>query len=211
MAPMFYQQFLNGFSGQVMYDGFYYALFSVNNTTLALGFMMVFDTDVDYNLALYDQEKLPKNKLRSLTYDPTKIARWDLKYASRLDYMEARGISTNEDGSTNNLAEYFWYCRDCVSSKMKHIFAFYYFWGFFGGGIVYLISFISLNNIFDSEGQTINYWSTGMSIFTTCVLVYHVQTLLEYRCYNFPAVLTWIISLMMFMPLTVMVSDAQVH
>ena len=91
--------------------------------------------------------------------------------------MTDRGISTNVDGSTNNLAEYFWYTRDCLSSKMKHIFAFYYFWAFIGGSFVYLISFISLDNINDPDGKISGYWNTGVSIYTTCVITYHIQAL----------------------------------
>ena len=45
-----------------MYDGFYYALYNVNCTTIALGFMMVFDTDVDYDFEKYGEERYPKNK-----------------------------------------------------------------------------------------------------------------------------------------------------
>jgi hypothetical protein len=191
-----------------MYDGFYYALYNVNCTTLALGFMMVFDTDVDYDFEKYGEEKYPKDKQKQLAYDPTRITRSNLVYQDRFTFMRERGISTNEDGSTNNLAEYFWYTRDCVSSKMKHIFAFYYFWAFIGGGIVYLISYISMDNINSPDGRIEGYWNTGTSVFTTCVIVYHVQTLQEYRCYNFPAFLTWTTSFLMFIPLTVAVSNA---
>ena len=44
----------------------------------------------------------------------------------------------NEDTSTNNLPEFFWYCRESVSSKSRQVFAFYYIWAFVGGAIVFI-------------------------------------------------------------------------
>jgi len=114
----------------------------------------------------------------------------------------------NEDTSTNNLPEFFWYCRESVSSKSREVFAFYYVWAFVGGGLVYLISFNSLDNIIDPQGRINGIWNTAVSIYCMVVITYHVQTLLEYRSYNIPGLGFWLLSLLLFMPLTVELCNA---
>ena len=109
----------------------------------------------------------------------------------------------NEDTSTNNLPEFFWYCRESVSSKSRQVFAFYYVWAFVGGAIVYLLSFNSLDNIIDPQGRVNGMWNTAVSIYCMVVITYHVQTLIEYRSYNIPGLAFWAVSLLQFMPLTI--------
>lgn len=114
----------------------------------------------------------------------------------------------NEDTSTNNFPEFFWYCRESVSSKSRQVFAFYYVWAFVGGALVYLISFNSLDNIIDPQGRVNGMWDTAVSIYCMVVITYHVQTLIEYRSYNIPGLAFWAVSLLQFMPLTIELANS---
>ena len=113
MTPIFYHNMVNGFSGVLVYDSYYYALFRVSMTNIAQWIQMVFECDVDYDFEKYGKEIKKANPEKLSKYDPTK---WDwtkITWPDRTQFMEERGISLNDDGSTNNLPEYFWYCREC--------------------------------------------------------------------------------------------------
>ena len=59
MTPIFYHNWRNGFSGGILYDSYYYGLFGVTMTNLALMNYMFFDTEVDYDFKSYLKELLP--------------------------------------------------------------------------------------------------------------------------------------------------------
>lgn len=113
MTPIFYHNWNNGFSGGIIYDSYYYALFGIIITNIAICFFMILDEDVDYNYEKYLNLLKPSDPEKLKKYDPTAIDWKDLKHQDRLEYLEERGISHNSDGSTNNLPEYFWYLREC--------------------------------------------------------------------------------------------------
>lgn len=70
---------MNGFSGSAIYVGYYYALFAVNNTTLALAFMLIFDTEVDYDFEKYPKEKLARDAQKQLSYNPNQVKRENMR------------------------------------------------------------------------------------------------------------------------------------
>lgn len=49
----------------------------------------------------------------------------------------------NSDGSTNNMAEYTWYCRDTKLFMFKSTYAYFLIWAYISGSIIFLISMYS--------------------------------------------------------------------
>ena len=204
MTPIFYHNWRNGFSGGIIYDSYYYGLFGVTMTNLALMIYMLFDTEVDYNYNDYLKELVPADQEKQKKYDPTKFKWTDLKYTPKHQYLEERGISQNSDGSTNNLPEYFWYCRECYSSKMDYYFGYFYCLAYIGGALLYYISFGTLHSVIGVQGGVVNdHWNSGLGIFATLIYVYHFYTIIELRSYSCPIIFGWIFSVLMFMPVCI--------
>ena len=72
---------------------------------------------------------------------------------SRIEVLKRMGVSINKDESTNNQSEFYWYCRDSISSKMfsRH-YVFWFIWAFIGGYASYKIAFSTLNGIIMEDG-----------------------------------------------------------
>ena len=207
MTPIFYHNWRNGFSGVLLYDTYYYALFRITMTNFALMFYMFFDTEVDYDFKSYLKELVPDDEEKLKYYDPTKFSMTKLEYMPKYLYLEKKGISQNSDGSTNNLSEYFWYCRECYSSKMDYYFGYFYIWAYVGGALIYYIAFGTLHkvigNIGDQSGLVNDHWNSGLSIFATLVYVYHFYCIFELRSFSCPIIFGWTASLLLFMPVCI--------
>lgn len=87
MTPMFYLNWNNGFSGGILYDSYYYGLFAILITNIAIIFYMLLDEEVNYNTEIFSKQLRPADPEKSDNYDPTKIKYTDLQYQDRTEYL----------------------------------------------------------------------------------------------------------------------------
>ena len=71
---------------------------------------------------------------------------------SRIMNIKNKGLVCNSDGSTNNMSQYFSYCRETITSSIYNLYMFYYIWAFVNGFLVVNISLRCLNGIINSDG-----------------------------------------------------------
>jgi hypothetical protein len=101
----------NGFSGIPIFDDFYYSLFNVMLTTISVTTYIFNDQVVSFNYNQY--KKTATSVTRNPNYDPVKGQKLTLDTIFNKDeWLKTNGISTNLDGSTNNLTDYYRYTRD---------------------------------------------------------------------------------------------------
>ena len=165
---------------------------------------LLLDTEVDYDFKKYGEESVAADEDKLKTYNPVNIEWSKLKYQNRTAYLTERGISTNNDGSTNNLPEYFWYQRECYSKKMDWYFGLFFVWAYVGGALMYYISFGTLHGVTGVQDGVVNdYWNSAVGVYATLCYVYHFYTFFEFRSFSFPVMFGWTFSFCMYMPLCI--------
>lgn len=72
MTPIFYHNWNNGFSGGIIYDSYYYGLYGIIITNIAICFYMLLDEEVEYKTDKYLNLLKPADPEKQKKYDPTK-------------------------------------------------------------------------------------------------------------------------------------------
>ena len=80
----------------------------------------------------------------------------------------------NADGSTNNMCQYYWYCRDSLMNSLWYLYPAMLVWTYISGILVYYISMHGFGHIVNSDGHVNNYWNVGATIILTDVMAVHV-------------------------------------
>ena len=125
------------------------------------------------------------------------------------EYIKSLGYEINDDGTTNNLCAYTQHVRENLAGKAQTYFNFYFIWATVGGAILYYVSQIALNGIINEEGRIWDSWNGGgASILTSMVVSHHLLWSMETRNFNIVIIIGYITSFILFMPLTVMASEA---
>jgi magnesium-transporting ATPase (P-type) len=182
-TPTFFANMHNGFSGIPIYDDFYYSLFSVLMTTISCTTYIWVDQVVDMDYEKYKKSVKPVEKNSS--YDPVKGQAFSIDAIfGREEWIKKNGISTNEDGSTNNITAFYHYCRDSWIKSMNFQFVFYTIWGFVVGAMMYYFSFGLMDGPISAAGQTNDYWNSGIVLLFVQVLYHHLLCLSESRQWN---------------------------
>jgi hypothetical protein len=110
----------------------------------------------------------------------------------RDEWIAKNGISVNEDGSTNNLTDYYRYCRDTWIKSLDVQFFAWTAWGFVCGAFVYYSTYFTMGGPISTAGQTNDYWNSGVVIYSTMVFCHHVMVFCEtfhWNAYIVPAYL----------------------
>jgi hypothetical protein len=150
-TPCVFSNMNNGFSGIAMFDDFYYSLFNVLLTTISVTTYIWLDQSVSLNYNQYKKTAKPSEK--NLNYDPVKGQTLSLDTLfNREDWIAKNGISVNDDGSTNNLTDYYRYCRDSWIQTLIPQFIAWTIWGFVIGAMMYWFTYNQMGGVISSEG-----------------------------------------------------------
>jgi len=85
----------------------------------------------------------------------------------------------NDDGSTNNLTDYFQFIRDTWLRTFRLQFILYTIWGFIVGLMMYFLTFHSLSGIIYKDGQINDYWNSGVAVYLINFLGHHLMITVE--------------------------------
>lgn len=124
-----------------------------------------------------DAPPLPPTESQvEVNYDPKPSSEiWELNnYLSsdifdRKELLKQKGISMNSDGSTNNLAQFIWYCRTTLSKGLKKYYLSYLLWAYISGLLCLLVCHYSFGEIIGSDGKINNLWNAG-----ACLLIVNI-------------------------------------
>jgi hypothetical protein len=93
---------------------------------------------------------------------------------NREGWLRQNGISTNNDGSTNNLMDFYTYTRDVFIKRLPYFYLAYQVWGLLSGLILYYLVFRVASGIIVSDGQTNDYYNSGFVVFMTLIVFHHM-------------------------------------
>jgi len=100
----------------------------------------------------------------------------------------------NSDGSTNNMAEYSWYCRETKMGMLNSTYGYFLIWAYISGSIVFLISMYSFGEMTGPNGYMNGYWNAGVSVIITIIICHHIMMVNETRNIHWFLVIFWCIS-----------------
>ena len=108
------------------------------------------------------------------------------------------GISQNSDGSTNNLADYYAWCRDFWVSSLYQQFFIYLAWGFLTSSMMYYLSYYSLAGPFDESGKILDFLNIGVIPLFVNIVSNHVICLGETKNHTWFSSFYYILSFSLF-------------
>jgi magnesium-transporting ATPase (P-type) len=199
ISGTFIANFFNGYSGVALFKGFYYSLHPVTLTTITVCTFLYADISVSRNPNKYTRDSTQSEAHTSPTYNPTKRQPFGLlSVFNREDWLSQNGISTNSDGSTNNLTDYFQWVRDTWVKNLPYYYAVNMLWGFLCGFILFFFTFYSMSGIILSNGYTNDYWNTGFVVFFTLITTHHMLMWSETRNFNWFVVSFYLLTALLF-------------
>lgn len=97
----------------------------------------------------------------------------------RDERLRELGVSVNADGSTNNLPEFYWYCRDTRSQSFFYYIMAYVTWAIIAGTFTFYSSIYCFGGIINEQGITNGYWNTMLPMVIVNVTAHHVLLIIE--------------------------------
>ena len=142
----FFANFHNGFSGLAIYQGYYYALHPVLLTTITVSVFLFHNQPISKNPLKFTNDAGDTSV--SHIYNPRNSQPFTLENLFNLNaWLSKNRISTNSDGSTNNVTAYFTWVRDTFTKQVPFFFVTNLIWGFLSGIVLYYIGFNATSNI----------------------------------------------------------------
>lgn len=90
----------------------------------------------------------------------------------------------NNDGSTNNLTDYYRYTRDSWIPTLNKQFVFYTVYGLAIGAMMYFFTYEGMSGPISRDGRTNDYWNAGVVIYFVNVVSHHIMIFAETRDLN---------------------------
>ena len=149
----FIANFINGYSGVALYQGYYYAMYPATLTTITICGFLIFDQSFSKNPSKFNKTSTDVQPHTNPNYDPKSYQPLSLtSLFNRDSWLASNGISTNSDGSTNNLTDYFVYVRDSWIKNITIYFVANMAWGFLCGLVLFYFSFYAMSGIILKNG-----------------------------------------------------------
>ena len=207
MAVMFWSNWMNGFSGENIFKGFYFSLYSVLNTNVCPLIYLLFEYDVEYD----PKVKTPMSYTPVSEHFLNKKEGFD-KYVERMfdttKYVKSLGYTFNSDGkSTNNLTASFANVRDTVVNNVDWYFWFYFVVAFSGGSFAYFFILQTFSDAVGQDGQVQDMWNNGVCVFYTMLMVHYVLFVIETRSWNFWTFVGYLVAYATIMPMVINLND----
>ena len=195
-------------SGYHFYNQLYYALFHVL-ATWGICSLLLADQDVSLNKEKFVRDNQEPNH-EAEGYDPNNWSNVGGGTCSiicsgrmwqREEVLKEKGVSTNSDGSTNNLAHYYWYCRDTVSNSFLLYMFLQIVWAWIAGFLTYWIAVNAFGDIINRDGETNDYANTALiCVYINC-LTHYLLIWMETKNWTYYNVILSVIGLALFMPI----------
>jgi len=201
---------MNGMSAFSIMDGFYYALYNTMVTVIIPVNYFFYDQDVSFTKLPESMVAPPKpaSSKSVASYDPTKGRALTLENVlGQQEHFSQMGIRVNQDGSTNNLSDYYAHCRDRGLKRMFSTYAVQQAFGIFAIALVNIIGLVSFGSIIGEDGTVNDFSNAGVLSFSVMALAFHLIVLSEWRHHDFTITVFNLISLCTF-PINVWMSDA---
>ena len=107
----FFANFHNGFSGLAIYQGYYYSMHPVLLTTITVSVFLFHNQPFSKNPLKFTKDGVDTSV--SPVYNPRNSQPFTLENLFNVNaWLSKNRISTNQDGSTNNITAYFTWVRD---------------------------------------------------------------------------------------------------
>lgn len=178
-------------SGYHFYNNLYYALFHVLCTWGVCGLLLA-DQDVSINKEKYVRDNHEPNK-EADGYDPnywTAVGKGNCsticngELFEREKVLAAKGVSVNSDGSTNNMAHFYWYCRDSLSKAFYKYMILQIIYSYVAGFFTYYLAVYAFGDIINSAGTTNDYHNGALICVYINAVTHYVLVLIETHNWN---------------------------
>ena len=122
-------------------------------------------------------------------------------------YLNEMGISTNEDDSTNNITDSFRYNRDHLLQRIDLTYVLSQVWALFSAFIIFFFSFRLLEGPVNSAGLVNDKVNCATNAYFVLITSHFIQVFIETRNYSPMLFTIYLISYLLYNPLTVWMND----
>ena len=172
---------LNGYSGMTSCVDFYFALFSIALSCIMIASFLNLDQGVSFNTKIYARDNYSQAQLNlQMSTVPGRLNLKSIGQSHKMN-LKQKGVQFNTDGSTNNISQYFCFCREKYQSTLMGSYKFYYFWAFLSGFVIVNISLRCLSGIVNKNGETLDYFNIAFCCVASMITISYSQCMIEYK------------------------------